>query len=691
MTSIETPIVTQSKLAQAARKNDPLGNLLRDLGIGGWSYTGREEFGNLQPQVDRVFGEDAAQLKEPTKAVLQRLNQLFGHSDSQTDTALIHAGMRSSLLERPKEVLELFVRYGPIASDLFQTFRQNTLSTVLQNLTFFDRYIDLIQKPATELYAPDFLAAYSPTFLKVSSVGHFSSDYLRQHGDKLIELFKLTSPQLSRTAACLPKEDFAVNPHKYLELAQRWGSDSAAFFKAFRQEACEVARQHADYFEKVWQVFKKDDGEHEFARAIMHINKELLCQHKPFLLTALELCKTAYAELALGLSNEALRPHIQLVAQILPYIKHVPSKVLLAIKPETAAKHPELIKLLVKTCGNNASYVLERIPGNCTSATTAKIEAILKVHGRHAYGIILALFDGQLSKEATLRPVLKKLQKLMPFGLGEFARLVPHGLWATRGETYGRLYGDAAGFVYEAQIHRFTRGEKAHYTELLKQNRKKFGLTAMHRYCLRKLSNLDVSVLEENLKNLDINHKKELPLTVFLLARGDHCNAFSNSTFASAQRLNNTNKVLIFEVGNFTEMRKVRKLLAHLQKAGLQKISRLVVTAHGDKALVELSQRKGPGHRITRSKIHILTSWNKLMARPSEMILDACLTAKHGKRGKNFAAAAARRMPNTTIHAARGLSYSNRFAPVENADEFRPTFGLPPSKRVTFQARGSKS
>lgn len=213
-----------------------------------------------------------------------------------------------------------------------------------------------------------------------------------------------------------------------------------------------------------------------------------------------------------------------------------------------------------------------------------------------------------------------------------------------------RKYGPATASVLRDYGVAFDK----EYSLLIGKNKRFFGIKNIHRYVKKNWRDgkLDISLLTENLNNLDANHNAGKPIAVAVYCIWDWIDNFSGSTHEYLKELSKGYKLFIFEADTNKSFLEAIKKAYYFSK---KRFSLLIIGGHGTQNGIVLGH-SGNDSKLSTGDKPIFQQVSQYMDRRSTIVLHACSTGEGGEKEYNLATVMHQFIPQSHLFAAKSVS-----------------------------------
>lgn len=544
--------------------------------------------------------------------------------------------------EKDREYLDLLYQYLD-QGGVFNIIEQRIPISAPQSA----EYQDFARRITAELglRAPDILG-------KISEEKYTSH---RQVVEVLLELARDRKAQLFR---CMPKDVVESALDKVLELVAAWGPEAWGFFKAHGKRAFLVVQQHTEAFKRLAKRLEAEECDDDFGVTVGAIPEEALTQFPSHVNAVIAAARHNHHHAFSGLSisvYKLLSPElVSVVARrggnyagaIFDRIHELYVSLALPPDPEATAQFNEFLAQTLPCLSDQAARFLYEITPALYHSERNMLIHLAQQRGKAAWKFLKRYGSEALVRANAQAAPMKEMRDA--FGTQSTSAIanIPERLWHAA-HRLKEQYGSGAGQVFEALGEDFEQTLSASQLMTIEKNRELFNLAALHRYCKRIRGTIDLSLLEDNVANLNPMHRSDRPIAVCLFGRDCHNGALAQQ-YWNLRRLQEIYKLFIAEVGSTRELLTAvdRFGLLHGQDCSgnaLKPIALLSLHAHGYRESIgfrstadaKAMDRSIDGPELLSEHQAAIASHRPMIHEAGLVIVGSCEAAFGGRNGTN--------------------------------------------------------
>lgn len=502
----------------------------------------------------------------------------------------------------------------------------------------------------------------------------FKEETFSAHRATVERIVELSSDRLPQLSCCLLARSGHVDLADVLILHEQWGPEAWGFIRAHGDRAKVVAEEFAPLFKRILETLRKDECEDDFGVAVGAVPETVL-RDAPDAVDAVvrhagpyqhhSLCgigRGAYRLISSGaiaaIAKETLYYAEAAFNEVAEYADELSipedsvrqrefSEFIQAVASHTATTLPDFLKCLTPS----------RYQGDPRAA-----RVFAEQHGRMAAGLLRAHPDDPVSSIVVEKDRLRRIRNLFGENAASF---VSEAAVSVELDHAFERWGKSAGFVYRAFGADFDKGLSPAEEWIINENRREFGLVALHRYAQKRGDQLNLKVLRMNLENLDPTRRPHEPIALIVFGRDCHNDALANHGRDLA-RLSRSYKLYVAEVESTEELRAIIERVGSLH--GLshdgtpsRPIELLAIHTHGYRDFLRWREieslrrtdRSPSGPLLVAEHKESLASALRMMAPKSLGILSSCEGGFGGADASNPLTWLSESAPHATWEGAR--------------------------------------
>lgn len=475
---------------------------------------------------------------------------------------------------------------------------------------------------------------------------YFHQDFSRTHSAALFTMAR-TNPGAVDTIFKILSENYSADQIEELEeLACVYGFDFACLLRQAGKDLLEIDGEFRTNLLTVQRALGENSA------GVFDISLDLLCQHTRRCVEALILVGHDGISLLRSYGEEGLdiiEAHRDFFRQASIDVGSEIDEVYEKIPLRDLPRQHQFFQQVLADAGYRAADYFEALPDEVSAQEYVALERLWDEMGSDCIGLVqqCGLDACRISREK--KEFIETIEPLTGDGTSDFLRYVPVSDWGLQASSQAERYREGTGRMYRYSFQNLI--EDPQHRLLQDRSTEIFHIRNFYRYIEKRGGELNASLLEENLLNLDPDRYPHRPIALSFYARSDHSNAFTDSivgsAFAILSDLRQHYKLYFFEVESKSEITQAIEMVGSLHgmrsDAPIRPIDLLSINAHGSRHLVQLGNslkedwysrtgRLVPDESyISRYDRGLAAQWIRFLRDSALFDLAACSTAAPGR------------------------------------------------------------
>lgn len=513
-----------------------------------------------------------------------------------------------------------------------------------------------------------------------SAFAYTPTAWLPNHGDTLLEIREVFGHLATKIFIRL--KEIAPNgwDSTLQSLHEILGIGGLGLLVRQPHGALTCAMRHKETIQQLREICESVGRPDAFIASVTYLSSDLLDTHAGELIALARANPAKLPETLSKLTAEDLDLRLPLVLDAVRNARSSIAATIAALKNVSHAEHDFASRLIIQS-GVFADRAILFRGTQLFEQNRVRHEEILSTYGHAYWGLAERFLSNFHDGVREHYDFIEQTRQQTQIGAGHFFSHVPLEYWDSRGLAFAERYRQAAGHIAKDHGARFMDfEEQSTYRTIVDQNRELFNIRWVNRYTDVREGIPQLTLLEQNLRNIHLPPREGQPVALFIAAQTDPLNTFAARRYF--QLLSKVGERARLYIAEFSDKYMIGEMIERIccdpryggNPQTPRTIDLLMIAAHSDGYSLQASGSRHilpatsaeaeshPDQYLTIDDGDIISSWASRMSKPSSSILFACSAFKEQGDLKPIGRIFQEKIPSTTFH---GLTRVGNFQECE--------------------------